>query len=628
MSQTKDLFRWQLPSSIKLRKGQERVLNLLDDPQSGPRQARLLAAELPTGYGKTFVICAAYALLKSQGVVNRALIVVPSDEQLQSYLGEIEEDMAQIGAPITAALQANSNLALRSHRRNEAEIFVTTVQALGNGSIATISDLLTSGKWFLALDEYHRYAKNNSWGKSIASVRGSAVFELAVSATPNRTDQAEKVVDGEPDVRVSLVDAVEEGAIRPVVVRSSEYALDISFGKENSPQRFTTSDLVKELQADGKDISGAEVKRDLRYLPKYLHRALLDASGKLDELNAENQGQHKMLVFALGVGHAKSVCDQMNDIAGAKVADWIGVQSTVVRDDGTKKVIGRSESENRSVLQRFKDGQFNVLVQVKKATEGFNDVKCSVLLFLNLVNESVQLKQMIGRGLRRNYALEPATGARARKDKCWIFVSDDHPGLDYMKSLADNTLLPEDDEEQFNDTERNSSGVPIYNIPDFFILNAQYTGEEFYYPVGGEMISASEARAKARTNLDALRNASDDEIDARLRKIFDVEPKRVSTTEQLKETRGKVAEAVRSLAKNVARIKAEAAGGTAVKSIIGDLHKAIHSRWVRETGLSTDEMNIEELIRKYEWVKSINDELKSASNPLDHIRFNFPWLNL
>ena len=627
MSQTKDPFGWQLPSSIKLRKGQERVLKLLEDRHSRPRQSRLLAAELPTGYGKTLVICAAYALLRSQGAVNRALIVVPTDEQLQSYLSEIEENMAQIGAPITAALQANSNLSLRSHRTNQAEIFVTTVQALVNGSIATISDLLTSGKWFLALDEYHRYARNNSWGKSIASIRGSAVFELAVSATPNRTDQAEKVVSGEPDVQVSLVDAVEEGAIRPVVVRSSEYALDVIFGKESTPQRFTTTQLSEELQADGKEISTAEVKKDLRYVHKYLHRALSDATGKLDELNAENYGQHKMLVFTLGIEHAKSVCEQMNDIAGAKVADWIGVQSTVIRDDGSKKVIGRSESENRLILQRFKEGQFNVLVQVKKATEGFNDVKCSVLLFLNLVGPSVQLQQMIGRGLRRNYALEPATGMRARKDKCWIFVSDDHPGLSYMKDLADDTLLPEDDEEHFNDIEHRSSGAPIYNIPDFFILNAQYTGEEFYYPVGGEMVSVSSARAKART-AEGLEHASDDEIDARLRRIFNTEPKRASTTDQLKSAKGKVSDAIRLLAGNVARIKAEATGGTAVKSIIGDLHKAINARWVRETGLSHDVMTIEEFTRKYEWIKSINDSLKSADSALEYIRFSAPWLNL
>jgi superfamily II DNA or RNA helicase len=306
------------------------------------------------------------------------LVIVPSEEQFSSYLEEIETDMADIGCPISGALKATSGLGLKQHRLNQAEVFVTTIQTLAVNR-GDVDDLLSTGLWLLAADEFHRYSKNNTWGEALTGL--NVVFRLAVSATPDRTDRANKAIDGVADVRVTLKEAVEEGAIRPVIVRSSDYAIDITLKDEDTPRRLSTAELRQELADTGADISASEVKRELRYFSKYLYKAILDAYIKLIELNTAQQGQHKMIVFAMGVGHAKTVCDQINGIAGEKVADWIGVQSSVPKDDGTIVTIGRSDKDNKTVLENFKAGKFNVLVQVKKATEGFNDVRCSVLLF-------------------------------------------------------------------------------------------------------------------------------------------------------------------------------------------------------------------------------------------------------
>ena len=105
---------------------------------------------------------------------------------------------------------------------------------------------------------------------------------------------------------------------------------------------------------------------------------------ELDNLQVDKPKEHKMLVFAMGVSHAKLICDQINRISDKKRADWIGVQSIIKKDDNTSVQIGRSEKINTQVIEDFKEGKFDVLVQVRKAAEGFNDVKCSVLVFLNL----------------------------------------------------------------------------------------------------------------------------------------------------------------------------------------------------------------------------------------------------
>jgi len=604
------------------------VIDLLQDQDSDPRKCRQLIAELPTGYGKTLVICLAYAYLKSLGEVGRLLIIVPSGEQLNSYVNEIEQDMRDIGVEVTGALSANSLLAYKAHQKNKAEIFIVTIQALTNGAGPIVNDLLSTGRWLVGADEFHRYAENNTWGKAISCL--SSVFTLAVSATPERTDKADKAIHGKPDVTVSLKEAVEEGAIRPVIVRSSDYAVDITMKGSDEPQRFTTKELTQALAATGVDISSQEVKMELRYFSKYLHTALLDAWGKLQELNMEQDAQHKMLVFAMGVGHAKAVCDQMNAIAGSKVADWIGVQSTVPLEDGTSKSIGKNEKENDKVLEQFKDGAINVLVQVRKATEGFNDVKCSVLLFLNLTGESVQLKQMIGRGLRRNYAVEQNTGKRARKDKCWIFVSTDHPGLEYMKRLEDDLVDPSDPDLVGRAASTDPTDVPVlYRIPEFFLLDATFAGAELFYPFGDETISEAEAVTKARS-IPALATASDADIQAQLKELFGMTPKPKSATQTIKDSKDKVTKATRVLAQNVVRVRTSRAGSeTFPSSLQGDTCRAINSRWrFHHPSLSHDNMTKEEFEEKYNWIKGINDAMKEAPDPLVYLVGEQAWLLL
>ena len=628
MPQRKNQAGWQPPSNFKLRKGQQQVIDLLSNSQSAPRKNGQLIAELPTGYGKTVVVCASYALLRAAGTVNRMLIIVPSGEQFASYLSEIESDMADLGAPASGALKAVSALSLKAHRTNQAEIFVTTVQSLSvNADV--ITDLLATGRWLVAADEFHRYAKDNSWGQSIQQL--NSVFTVAVSATPDRTDKGEKAIAGKPDVQVTLKEAVEEGAIRPVVVCASEYAVDITFKNETTPRRLSTAELAKELMESGADISAQEVKKDLRYYSKYLHKTISDAHGKLQQLNFEEDGQHKMLVFAFGVKHAKSICEQFNDLAGEKVADWIGVQSSVTKDDGTSETIGRAEAENEKVLSQFKRGKFSVLVQVKKATEGFNDVRCSVLLFLNLTGETVLLKQMIGRGLRRNYAVEPSTGRRATKDKCWIFVSNDHPGLDYMKRLEDDMAGPENEENSSREAHRDSITEPIYGLPEFYIVDAEYSSEELYYPFGEgkDKISEKDAVQKTRATVPALAAASDDEIKAQIRKAFGIEPKPVSTTERINAVRKKIVDAARLLASNVVRVRASRCAGTFPKSLLGDTIRAIHARWLKgNPSLSHDNMTVEELMGKYEWIRGLNNGMKEAVDPYQFMASEAPWLLL
>jgi superfamily II DNA or RNA helicase len=101
----------------------------------------------------------------------------------------------------------------------------------------------------LAADEFHRYADENTWGEAIKSL--SPVFTVAVSATPDRTDRSAKVIEGKPDVDVTLSDAVDEEAIRRVVIHVMDYTVDLTMGGEQVPERFSLSSLADALGGSG-----------------------------------------------------------------------------------------------------------------------------------------------------------------------------------------------------------------------------------------------------------------------------------------------------------------------------------------------------------------------------------------
>jgi superfamily II DNA or RNA helicase len=620
MSSTQVATGWQPPAALKLRQGQRQIVNLLNDPNSRPRQERRLIAVLTTGYGKTLSICCSYAALRHAGVVQRLLIVVPSAEQLGSYLDEIEADMSRIGAPVTGAYRAVSDLSLRLHRRNEAEVFVATVQSLGGTGIATVHDLLSSGRWMLAADEFHRYADENTWGEAIKSL--SPVFTVAVSATPDRTDRSAKAIEGKADVEISLAEAVAEGAIRRVVTHVMDYTVDLTMGGEQVPERFSLSTLADALGGSDKlqDLSHMEVKREIRYHSKYISESLLNAVSKLEELNSEHPCQHKMLVFALGVRHAQTICDQIQFIAPQLKADWIGTQST----DREGRQNGKSESDNETVLARFKRGEIQILVQVRKAAEGFNDVRCSVLVFLNMLNESVLLQQAVGRGLRRNYAIPEAM------DRCHVYVSHDHPGIEFLKALADELATPEDEAVVDERPGAGGTGGPtIYDIPEFFIVDASFSGEELYFPLGDTTMPQSTALERVRSVVPQLQGQPDDITLQLIRQALGVEPQVMSTSERIEQAKQRVTKAVGTLASNVVRIRADRSGGTFPKSMLGDTCKAIHRRWKSlNSGNGQAAMTMEELERKYGWVQGLNASIRSSADPLQAVIAEAPWLML
>src|SRR5262245_7885898 len=82
---------WKPPTSLRV--GQQQVYEVL---QKAPQKQRY-AIQLPTGYGKSWCACIAFAVCREQGRCTRALFVVPSIQQHDQYLQSLRTDLHDLG---------------------------------------------------------------------------------------------------------------------------------------------------------------------------------------------------------------------------------------------------------------------------------------------------------------------------------------------------------------------------------------------------------------------------------------------------------------------------------------------------------------------------------------------------
>ena len=88
---------------------------------------------VPTGYGKTYAIELSYKLLKTQGRVNALFVVVPSREQLSSYLSDIEADFKDKWGDDVVAYRFSADflkIVTRDVCHNKCEVVIATCQTL------------------------------------------------------------------------------------------------------------------------------------------------------------------------------------------------------------------------------------------------------------------------------------------------------------------------------------------------------------------------------------------------------------------------------------------------------------------------------------------------------------------
>lgn len=603
LSQAKNVRRWE--PTARLRKGQEQLYQVVSNTDQ-----RQYSIQLPTGYGKSWCACITYAVLRDKGRVNRALIVVPTDQQRSQYISGLREDLEILNIEYSDVERCDNQSAwvIKKAIRNKSEIFVASVQSLC-ADPGYYADLMDKGRWLVVADEFHHYGADNTWGAAIQRLDYEVI--LGMSATPIRSDKKATIFSGTSfDVEISIEEAYREKAIKRIESRIGDYAVSWSSLDSPDPQNSLMSELEKEWASD---LSEYELKRGVRYYDKYISEIFLQVLSTWSQYESTWPGQNQILVFAMTCRHAESISKIINDIAfpgfPSPFADWIGVGEGL---DGV-----RSDKENADILTRFQSNQLPCLVQVNKAGEGFNNKRCCIGLFLDLVGDTPMKRQHIGRFMRVN--------PEAPDQSSVIFISEDSPAKALLENLQESFDSVDDTLAEKRKGNGGASSERQLVIPDIYILDTAFDSERIVYPYGSPEAAMSKYVEEAPQHvkdayslltkeeaLEAFKSAADPWLKAKYaaqHPPLTSEQRRQQISQQVK----------RALGLLVSGILRKRYGPSFPSSSRNDLYKLINGRWKR-THSAHSEMDEDDLKRKHEWLKSLAESVNRGEIPT--------WLNL
>jgi len=611
LSQTKNT------TGFKYRKGQAATIQMI---LNGGRGTYL--ANLPGGYGKTLTALGAYYQLREKREVNRFLYIAPTSAKLFEFKHDIKKQAEKIGMNFISssgdnAVTVNDAFAIQEHRYNTHEFFMVTPHFGINKRGSILTTLLSSGDWFVCVDESHHYTDQNKFGELVEGL--NARYFLGLSATPdNHTQLAIFSKLSESHVyRVSIPDAIIEGAIRPIEYECGEYFVDVDI--EGSIVRLTTSELQDEMEANNaKDLNAFEVKRQLRYLAKYTNPLFVRAIDKYFELierdtyeYMQNYGKqpyrpiHQMLVFADTVSIAKNYVNLINSIVNdSTFADWIGTG-----------IEGRKTEENNAVLQKYKEGQLPCLVQVSIAGEGFDNPQSSIIVYLSLQYQGNQVVQKIMRGMRRNYMIDDT-----EKDLGYIYVPSDSKALSTIDALSKLTWehIPEHlntEKKQRQENQMDVFQLPLFDMDKFNTIEDVNIKDWVYNAIPENLYKRIEQGVmQQQTRTGVIYDINSKEYDNKLRAIvIDIMGEKFEQQEQ-EMTRKNLQDKIKNLVGTIARrIVLKNHGNQSINTtLIGDYIRAIHSRYKYENGISTKEMTYQQLKAKIEWVNNLANNVNET----------------
>lgn len=254
------------------------------------------------------------------------------------------------------------------------DVVVASVSSLSR-NMEVRSQLLEDPKLFVVIDEAH-HAPAKSYRDIIAEFKVKKRWRiLGLTATPTRTLEQERplltrLFGGNVIAQVDLPQLVEKRILArpiPVVVRTNAKIED---GVTDEDRRHY--DRFGELSEAWLDRIAHLSERNRTIVEHYLPR---------------RKKYGPTLVFAINVQHAALLTDALK--AGGVRADYVASY----RPDG-------SDGDPSSVIQRFREGDLDVLVNVQMITEGVDLPMIKTVFLARPTNSEILMRQMIGRALR------------------------------------------------------------------------------------------------------------------------------------------------------------------------------------------------------------------------------------
>lgn len=433
-----------LRNGFRFRQGQEQFLRRL---AAALRKGEVnhLGVFVP-GYGKTITALSSFVIAYALGVAKKLVVFVPRGNLRDQYADpkELTRVFHSIGAPAFSYCVADSE---RVFLKNlHTHIIITTYQyASGRGGHKAMHAFCEASPCMFVFDEVHHLSDDGLWASKISEFPSAC--SVALSGTPMRSDN--KTLFGVPfEVRsnngqkeqyyvalheVSLRDAHQEGKI---LKRVDAHVIDYKI----KMTRTDTGEMVEMSLAQMADVSKSKTdidaflaRKKLRFHDVYLQSLLMPAFDRFAEkrrvlreerrVNGAHAGgrDHQMLVIAMSNNHAASILEFVRD-------RFPGVRSARIGQD-------IAEQERLKLLDDYRNGHIDVMVQVDMIGEGTDIKPISVIVKADLVRAFSKTMQQIFRGMRYYDGFSEAANV------CDIYAANDSGVVHILEWISNEEQL-------------------------------------------------------------------------------------------------------------------------------------------------------------------------------------------
>lgn len=352
---------------------------------------------VPVGYGKTVIGVGSFEIAAAAAGADTCLYLTPTDVLRTQVYNGVERALKVIGSSRPTRKIMADNAALERIGASGANFVVASYQQVA-AAPERYRRLCASRRVHLVCDEAHHLGERGTWAAALAQLplRSS----LLLSATPLRLDRdpiaGARYIDDpdgqgiiiDPLLQVTMRQAWREGRIlKRLNMQMKDYAVELQ-SADGEVYEFTASEM-----AELPDFDQRCVREQLRWNEDYVQPLVREFALTLQAKNAVAPGKHQGLVFAATTEHA----NHLMRVFGR----WHPSLRCAVVHSGE----GFTDAENDKRMRDFHEGRVDVLIQVKKASEGFDAPSVSVLLKLDAVFSREPVIQQLGRGLRFNHDL-------------------------------------------------------------------------------------------------------------------------------------------------------------------------------------------------------------------------------
>jgi len=344
----------------KLRPYQAETMKAMDHAVELGKRRFLI--ELPTGTGKTDMICLYIQRLIEAGRAERILFLVDREQLAKQAISAFQEILTQYGS-----------YWLRSGTiKQEKQITVALLQTMIGRY-----DQFTSGYFDVVVaDECHR----SIYGAWQTALTHFDAFHVGLTATPagyieRNTFEFYQCKDGEPDFSFPIQQAFDDGYLAPYKFASG-----------------ITTILAEGAEVDDVDYDPSAFER--KWTNEKTNRLMMQEFDRLAQENylelapGQKTAPGKSVIFAISKHHAARLAKYLNELHPEQKGDYAQVITSDVADAD-------------DLIRRFKRDKYpQVAVSVGMLDTGFDCRELLHLVMCRRVRSPILYQQMRGRGTR------------------------------------------------------------------------------------------------------------------------------------------------------------------------------------------------------------------------------------